>query len=98
MSKSDIKWEDIEKFMKDRNLSQEDLAKLLNVSANTVARWKKGDSKITGTAAAILGALTAGAIPLIGFGAALGFGAAYGIYQLLKEKFEPDRKEEEDPK
>ncbi len=92
MGRSEIKPTDIKKFREKEGLTQEGLARLLNVSVNTVSRWETGESKVTGTAAAILGAL------LVGIGSAafgllgLGVGAsAYGIYQLLKKRFEPNQ-------
>ncbi len=104
MAKSErIKPEDIKKFREEEGLTQEDLARLLNVSVTTVSRWETGDTNVTGTAAAVLGAFLGVAGAALGVagllpGALLG-GSAYGIYRMLKKRFEPNEKgkREEDP-
>lgn len=101
MAKSErIKPEDIKRFRDEERLTQEDLARLLNVSVTTVSRWETGETKVTGTAAAVLGAflgVTGGALGVAGLlpGALLG-GSAYGIYCMLKKRFEPNEKEKGD--
>jgi transcriptional regulator with XRE-family HTH domain len=103
MSKhSEITPEDIRELRKKERLTQEDLARALNVSVNTVSRWETGESTVTGTAAAIIGALIGGATGVavarlaglaiagpLGW-AVGGLGSAYTVYQLLKRRFEAD--------
>ena len=95
-----IKPEDIKKFREKEGLTQEDLARLLNVSVTTVSRWETGDTKVTGTAAAILGAILGAAVVAGPVGWLTGgvLASSYGIYRLLKKRFEPEeekKKEEE---
>ncbi len=83
----------IKEFRLRKNLSQEKLAGMLGVSVSTVIRWEQGSAAPTGTAAAVLAAITAG---LVGPAAVLGMGAlglsAFGIYGALKEVFDVDTK------
>ncbi len=74
----------IEKFLKEEKMTPAQLASYLNVAETTVHRWLKGESKPTGTAAAILwtliglGGLTLGVVgPLAGPGRLLS-GASLG--------------------
>jgi transcriptional regulator with XRE-family HTH domain len=96
MAKSEnISSEDIKKFREKEGMTQEDLARLLNVSVTTVSRWETGETKVTGTAAAVLGAILGAAIVAgpVGWLAGGLLGSSYGIYRLLKKRFEPDEGE-----
>jgi len=84
----DISPEQIREFRVKKNLSQEQLASMLGVSVSTIIRWEQGSSSPTGTASAVLAAITSGAVghSILGLGP-LGV-SAFGIYRALKEAFE----------
>lgn len=89
--------ERIREFRMRKNLSQEKLAAMLGVSTSTIIRWEQGSSTPTGTAAAVLAAITAG---LVGPTALLGLGpqglAAFGIYGALKDMFGAESSPDDD--
>lgn len=78
----------IKAFRAKKNLSQEKLAAMLGVSVSTIIRWEQGSASPTGTAAAVLSAITSNAK---GPASILGLGssgvAAFGIYRALKDVF-----------
>lgn len=89
--------DDIRRFRKQKELSQQALASILGVGVATISRWENGEAKPTGTAAVILSTLIAGSagafnemkssIAVTG-GMPGTLGSGYAIYQLLKEIFE----------
>ena len=86
--------EAISKFRKDKGLSQQQLASMLNVGVASLSRWENGTKEPTGPAAAILAVLIGGT----GLGGVLGMGlvgSGYAIYRLLKERFEGEEKKVE---
>jgi len=100
-STPDLDPADIEAFRKARGLSQQELASMLGVGVATINRWENGKAEPTGTAAAVLRAVIAGAaagsFPLGMAGLAAGaasfgglpgvLGGGYAVYRLLRETF-----------
>ena len=77
----------IQRFRRDKELSQQDLAALLGVGVTTISRWEKGQAHATGTAAVVL--QTVIAVAHTGLTLELSLGSGHEIYQLLKDVFDP---------
>ncbi len=98
---TDLNPNDIANFRKARGLSQQELASMLGVGVATINRWENGKAEPTGTAAAVLKAVIAGAaagsLPLGMVGLTAGtalfgglpgvLGGGYAVYRLLRETF-----------
>jgi transcriptional regulator with XRE-family HTH domain len=93
----DLSPERIREFRIRKGLSQERLAAMLGVSTSTVIRWEQGSSVPTGTASAVLVAITAG---VVGTASVIGLGplgiAAFGIYRALRDVFNAELSEVND--
>lgn len=84
----------INRFRKEKGLSQQDLATVLGAGVATVSRWENGEAQPTRTAAAVLTTVVAAALGDGAPGASRTLGvpqrlcSGYAIYQLLKAAFE----------
>jgi transcriptional regulator with XRE-family HTH domain len=88
---------EIKNFRRANNLSQQELASILNVGITTVSRWENNAAKPSGTAEAILASLInsrpVGKLREFGTGAAVAgglLGSGYALYTLLKRRFEDE--------
>jgi transcriptional regulator with XRE-family HTH domain len=88
---------DIKNFRKANNLSEQELASILNVGITTVSRWENNAAKPTETAEAILASLLncspIGKLCEFGTGAAVAgglLGNGYALYTLLRRRFEDE--------
>ncbi len=77
----------IQRFRRDKGLSQQDLAALLGVGVTTISRWEKGQAHATGTAAVVLQTVITALHT--GLTVELSLGRGQEIYQLLKDVFDP---------
>ena len=85
--------ESIRRLRKERGLSQQDLATILNVGVISVSRWETGQTKPIGTAAAILATLVSGITRREDLAPVGPLASGYAIHRLLKNHFEQDAKE-----
>jgi len=85
--------ESIRRLRKERGLSQQDLATILNVGVISVSRWETGQTKPIGTAAAVLATLISGITRHQDLAPVGPLASGYAIHRLLKSHFEGDEKE-----
>jgi DNA-binding transcriptional regulator YiaG len=90
MKKEYLSPESIRTFRTERNFSQQELATILNVGVVSVSRWETGETKPSGTAAAVLATLIADDLQKGHMSPVGPLASGYAIYQLLRERFEKD--------
>jgi transcriptional regulator with XRE-family HTH domain len=90
MTKNILSPESIRRFREERNLSQQELATLLNIGSKSVSRWETGKAEPSGTAAAVLSVLISGITRHEEVGPVGPLASGYAIYRLLRSHFEDD--------
>lgn len=80
----------IRRFRKERGLSQQELATILNVGMITVSRWERGKTKPDGTVAAILTTLISDFADHDDLRTYGPVASGYAIYRLLKQQLDRD--------